>query len=258
MCENLRIDLVVTTVSPMDKAGYFSLGTANDFTSTVARHSKKLIVEVNENMPRVFGDSLLHISEVAAIVENHVPLLEVTPAKPRPEDDLIGQAVAEIIPHGATLQLGVGNIPNSVTRYLTGHRNLGIHTEAFSPGMVDLIEKVIVTGSRKPLHPRKNVFTLAMGTRATYEFMKDNPSMESYPVSYTNDPAIVAKNERMIPLIPFWRWISRDSAIPNFSGSRNSVEPAGNWIMFGAHSTPGEESQYWLPTPRQKTEMFPA
>lgn len=198
MCENIRIDLVVTTVSPMDKAGYFSFGTANDFTSTVARHSKKLIVEVNENMPRVFGDSLLHISEVDAIVENHVPLLEVTPAKPRPEDDLIGQAVAEIIPHGATLQLGVGNIPNSVTRYLTGHRNLGIHTESFGPGMVDLIEKGIVTGSRKTLHPRKHVFTLAMGTRATYEFMKDNPSMESYPVSYTNDPAIVAKNERMI------------------------------------------------------------
>ncbi len=200
MCENLKIDLAVTTVSPMDRAGYFSFGTANDFISTVARHSKKLIVEVNENMPRVFGDSLLHISEVDAIVENHVPLLEGPIEKPKPEDDRIGQTIAEMIPNGATLQLGTGNIPNAVTRYLSNHRNLGIHTELFTSGMVDLIEKGIATGNKKTLHPRKHVFTCARGTRATYEFMNDNPSLESYPVSYTNDPAIVAKNERMISI----------------------------------------------------------
>jgi itaconate CoA-transferase len=157
-----------------------------------------LIVEVNEFMPRVFGDSLLHISEVDAIVENNVPLLEMLPAKPRPEDDGIGQAIADMIPHGATLQLGVGNIPNAVTRYLTNHRDLGIHSEVFGPGMMDLIEQGIITGRKKTLHPRKHCFTLAQGTRAMYEFMNDNPSIESYPVSYMNDPAVVAQNERMI------------------------------------------------------------
>ena len=198
--EFVEIDVTVTTVSPMDKAGYFSFGTANDFTSTVARCCKRLIVEVNENMPRVFGDSLLHISEVDAIVENHVPLLEVIPPKPKPEDEIIGKYIAEMVPDGATIQLGFGGIPNSIARYLEGHKDLGIHTEVFGPGMVDLIEKGVVTGRRKNLHPRKNVFTVAQGTRKMYEFMNDNPSMESYSVSYTNDPAIIARNDNMISI----------------------------------------------------------
>ena len=198
--EFIKIDVTVTTVSPMDKAGYFSFGTANDFTSTVARCCKKLIVEVNENMPRVFGDSLLHISEVAAIVENHVPLLEMIPPEPKPEDEIIGKYIAEMIPDGATIQLGFGGIPNSITRCLKGHKDLGIHTEVFGPGMMDLIEKGVVTGRRKNLHPRKNVFTVAQGTRKMCEFMDDNPSMESYSVSYVNDPAVIAMNDNMISI----------------------------------------------------------
>ncbi|MBN2187703.1 MAG: acetyl-CoA hydrolase/transferase family protein [Dehalococcoidia bacterium] len=196
----MEIDATVTTVSPMDKAGYFTFGTANDFTSTAARHCKMLIVEVNKNMPRVFGDSLLHISEVDAIVENNVPLLEMTPPEPKLEDDAIGKYVAEMVPDGATIQLGFGGIPNAITRYLGGHRDLGIHTEVFGPGMVDLIEKGVVTGRRKTIHSRKNVFTVAQGTNKTYEFMNDNPSMESYPVSYTNEPAVIAQNDNFISI----------------------------------------------------------
>jgi len=200
MCDTLKIDLVVTTVSPMDNAGFFSFGTANDYTSTVARNCRKLVVEVNENMPRVFGDSLLHISEVDAIVENHVPLMEFQPPPARPEDDVIGRIIAEKVPDGATLQLGVGALPNAVTRSLTGHRDLGLHSEVFSPGMMTLIEKGAATGRRKTLHPRKHVFTFAQGTRSTYDFLDNNPSLESYPVSYTNDPAVVAQNDRMISI----------------------------------------------------------
>ena len=196
----MQIDVTITTVSPMDKAGYFSFGTANDFTSTAARHCKRLVVEVNENMPRIFGDSLLHTSEVDAIVENHVPLLEMIPPEPKPEDDTIGKCIAELVPDGATIQLGFGAIPNAITRYLMGHRDLGIHTEVFGPGMVDLIEKGVVTGRKKNLHPRKNVFTMAQGTRKTYEFMNDNPSMESYPVSYTNEPSVIAQNDNMVSI----------------------------------------------------------
>ena len=196
----MQIDVTITTVSPMDNAGYFSFGTANDFTSTAARHCKRLIVEVNENMPRVFGDSLLHISEVDAIVENHVHLLEIIPPESQPEDEIIGRYIAEMVPDEATIQLGLGGIPNAIARYLEGHKDLGIHTEVFGPGMVDLIEKEVVTGRKKTLHPRKHVFTVAQGTKKMYEFMNDNPSMESYPVSYTNEPAVIAQNDNMISI----------------------------------------------------------
>jgi itaconate CoA-transferase len=196
----MEIEVTITTVSPMDKAGYFSFGTANDFTSTAARHCKQLIVEVNEHMPRVFGDSLIHISEVDAIVENHVPLLELIPPASKPEDPAIGESIAELVPDGATIQLGIGGIPNAVARYLKGHTDLGIHTELLVPGMVELIEKGVVTGRKKTLHPRKTVFTVAQGTKKMYEFMNDNPSMESYPASYVLDPSVIAQNDNMISI----------------------------------------------------------
>ena len=132
--EFMEVDATVTTVSPMDKAGYFSFGTSNDFTSTAARKAKKFIIEVNENMPRVFGDSLLHISEVDAIVENHIPLLEIPPAKPKTEDEIIGKTIAEMVPDRATIQLGFGSLPNAVTAYLKNHKDLGVHTEISARG----------------------------------------------------------------------------------------------------------------------------
>jgi itaconate CoA-transferase len=196
----MKIDVTVTTVSPMDKAGYFSFGTANDYTSTAARHCKTLIVEVNENMPRVFGDSLLHISEVDTIVENHVPLLEVAAPELKPEDEAIGKYVSEMVPDGATIQLGSGGIPNALAYCLMDHKDLGIHTELLSDGLVILIEVGVVTGKKKIIHPRKNVFTLARGTNRVYEFINDNPSMESYPASYVNDPAVIAQNDNMISI----------------------------------------------------------
>ena len=196
--ENMEVDVTVTTVSPMDKAGFFTFGTANDLTSTAARECKTLIVEVNRNMPRVFGDSLLHVSEVDAVVENHVRLMQISPPEPKPEDGIIGKAVAELIPDGAVLQLGVGALPNAITPYLMRHRDLGIHTELFGPGMVELIKKGVANGRRKTLHPRKHVFSVAYGTDSTFEFMNDNPSVESYPSSYVMDPRIIAQNDNMV------------------------------------------------------------
>ena len=196
----MDIDVTVTTVSPMDKAGYFTFGTVNDYTSTAARHCKTLIVEVNENMPRVFGDSLLHISEVDAVVENNAPLIELTPSKPKPEDEIIGKYVSEMVPDGATFQLGIGGIPNAVAYRLMDHKDLGIHTELLCSSMVDLIQAGVITGRRKTIHPRKNVFTNAWGSKKMYDFINDNPSMESYPVSYTNDPAVIAQNDNFISI----------------------------------------------------------
>ena len=196
--DHMEVDVTVTTVSPMDKAGFFTFGTANDLISTAARECKTLIVEVNRNMPRVFGDSLLHVSEVDAVVENHVRLMQIPPPEPKPEDGIIGKAVAELVPDGAVLQLGVGALPNAITPYLMSHRDLGIHTELFGPGMVELIKKGVANGHRKTIHPRKHVFSVAYGTDSTFEFMNDNPSLESYPSSYVMDPRIIAQNDNMV------------------------------------------------------------
>jgi itaconate CoA-transferase len=196
--EYMTVDVAATTVSPMDPSGYFTFGVANDFTSTAARCAKTLIVEVNENMPRVFGDSLIHISEVDAVVENHVPLLDIPQTPMGPEDKIIGRTIAGMIPDGATMQLGFGTLPNAVAGFLENHRDLGIHTEVFCPGMSDLIRKGVVTGRRKTLHPRKHIFTLAFGDKDMIRFLDNNPAAESHPVSYTNHPSVIAQNDNMI------------------------------------------------------------
>lgn len=198
--EFIGVDVLVTTVSPMDDAGYFSFGTANDFTSTAARAARLLIVEVNQNMPRVFGDSLIHISEVDVVVENHVQIPDFPSGEIGPEVDVIGKTISEMIPDGATLQMGIGGLPNAVARYLDNHHDLGIHTEVFGPGMADLIKKGVINGERKTLKPRKHVFTVAQGDQEMLRFMDNNPSCESYPCSYINDPAVIAKNDRMISI----------------------------------------------------------
>jgi itaconate CoA-transferase len=198
MQEHMQIDIMMTTVSPMDKYGYFTFGAVNDYNGAAARACKTLIVEVNENMPRVLGDTLLHISEVDLIVENHVPLLEIHPPAPGPEDETIGRSIAEMVPDGATVALGIGGIPNAIGGCLSDHQNLGIHSGVFTPVMVDLIESGVVNGRNKNLHPRKHVFIVAQGTRRMYDFIHDNPSMESHPSSYTEDPAVIARNDTMI------------------------------------------------------------
>jgi itaconate CoA-transferase len=196
--EFMQVDVTVTTVSPMDRAGFFTFGAVNDYSSEAARNCKKLIVEVNKYMPRVLGDSLLHISEVDAVVENHVPLLETAFPAPRKEDPIIARYIADMIPDGATLELGLGSLPNAIAENLKDHKDLGIHSGVFVPVMMDLIVKGVITGSKKTLHPRKHVFCVAQGTRRLYEFIDDNPSMEIHPASYVEDSAIIARNNNMI------------------------------------------------------------
>lgn len=196
--ELMNIDVALTTVSSMDKNGFFTFGTINDYISTAARCCKKLIVEVNPRMPRVFGDSLLHISEVDALVENEVPLLEVSPTPPKPEAAVIGKIVAAEVPDGATIQVGFGGIPNAVCEYLSDRKDLGIHSELLCPGIAELIKKGVATGRRKSFHPRKHLFTNALGDQDLYDFLHDNPSCESYPVSYINDPLNIARQDNFI------------------------------------------------------------
>jgi itaconate CoA-transferase len=198
LTEHIRVNTFLVTVSPMDASGHFSLGTNNDYASTVLRHCDRVVVEVNRNMPRVFGDSLVHVSEVQAIVENHAPLVNV-PYKDPDEDSMkIGKCIAEKIPDGATLQLGIGNLPNAVALLLENHNDLGIHSELFSHAFVRLVKSGVANGRKKTLHPRKHVFTFAIGDDEVYEFINDNPSMESYASSYVNDIHVIAEHDNMM------------------------------------------------------------
>jgi itaconate CoA-transferase len=199
LTEHVGIDTFLVTVSPMDRHGYFTLGTGNDYSSKVARAARHLIVEVNDHMPRVYGSmAQLHISEVETIVENNVPLLELPVPKSGPEDAAIGKMIAEMVPDGACLQMGVGALPDLVCSQLNGRKDLGIHTEALCPGMIDLIEAGVVTNRRKRLNTGKTVFTFAMGQKAMYDFLDDNPAVESHPVDYVNDPHVIAQNDNVV------------------------------------------------------------
>jgi itaconate CoA-transferase len=199
LTEHIGVDTFLVTVSPLDEHGYFTFGTGNDYSTKVARAAKHLIVEVNDQMPRVYGSMpQLHVSEVEAIVENNVPLLELPVRASGPEDAAIGKIVAEMVPDGACLQMGVGALPDLVCSYLRGRKDLGIHTEALCPGMIELIEGGVVTNRRKRLNPGKTVFTFAMGQKAMYDFLDDNPSVESHPVDYVNNPYIISQNDNVI------------------------------------------------------------
>jgi itaconate CoA-transferase len=196
--EHIPVDAMLVMVSPMDANGYFTFGTNNDYTSGVARAAQRLIVEVNPNMPRVFGDSLLHVSEVDAIVESNQPLPELRPKAATEHDRTISASIAELVTDGACLQMGIGALPNAVCNALTSHRHLGIHTELLTPGLVELIQRGVVDNSRKTLNRGKSVFTFAMGDHAMYKFLDDNPTIESYPVSYVNDPYTISRNDNVV------------------------------------------------------------
>ena len=200
LSETVPIDTFFTTVSPMDRHGWFTFGTSNDYGTSVARSAKRLVVEVNSNMPRVFGDSLLHISEVDAVIENDVPLLEVPEAEIAPEDRTIATTIAGLIEDGACLQMGIGSLPNAVCAMLESRTDLGVHTELMTPALGRLIKSGAVTNRLKATHAGRSVFTFAMGDRELYEFLDDNPSMHSLPAHFVNDPRHIAKNECVVSI----------------------------------------------------------
>jgi acyl-CoA hydrolase len=172
-----------------------SFGVSVDTSRAAVESADLVIAEVNAHMPRVHGDAWVHVSEVDAIVEHDAPLIELPAPPARAEDAAMGQIIAEMIPNGATIQLGIGGIPNALAKYLMQHRDLGIHTEMFVDAMVDLIEAGVVDGGRKTVHRRKAIFTFAAGSQRTYAFLDDNPAVEAHPVSYTNHPANIALND---------------------------------------------------------------
>jgi itaconate CoA-transferase len=199
----IGIDTFIMTVSPMDKGGFFSCGTNSDYTIPTARAARKLLVEVNPRMPRAFGDSSVHISQVAAIVENDCPLFSIPARVPTDLDRKISEFIVDMVPDRATLQIGVGSVPNAVCEALTARKDLGIHTELMTPSLVKLIRSGAVSNRYKTVNRHKNVYTLAVGDEEFYEFINDNSSMEACPVDYVNDPYVIGRNDNAISISAF-------------------------------------------------------
>ncbi|MBV8453595.1 MAG: acetyl-CoA hydrolase/transferase family protein [Deltaproteobacteria bacterium] len=239
----IGIDVLIVMVSPMDKAGFFSCGTNGDYTIPTARIARRVIVEVNPQMPRVFGDSAIHISDVEAIVEHVGPLPEL-PGRPITEiDRKISDYVVEMVPDRATLQIGVGAVPNAVCAALKNHHDLGIHTEMMSPALAALIQLGAVSNKYKNIHRHKNVFTLAAGGRDLYDFLDDNSSMELYGVDHVNDPYVIGQNDKVISINAFLE-VGLDGAVNSEAVQGRQYSAPGGQLDFvrGAQLSNGGKS----------------
>jgi len=193
----MELDVVLVNVSPPDKHGFCSLGVSVDIVISAVEKGKKVIAQINPRMPRTMGDGIIHLNNFAACVLVEEEIHEMKFIAPTDAEKSIGKNIAEIIEDGSTLQMGIGGIPNAVLTYLTNHKDLGVHTEMFSEGIVDLVEKGVVNGSKKKVNPFKIISGFAMGTRRLYDFMDDNPEIEMLDIAYVNDTAIIRQNPKV-------------------------------------------------------------
>ncbi|GHU65174.1 4-hydroxybutyrate CoA-transferase [Clostridia bacterium] len=193
-----EVDLFVALVSPMDKHGYFSFGLDNIIESDMIRRAKKVILEVNPNVPRVGGYTEVHISEVDFLYESSTPLLKLPELEPDETDEQIGSHVASLVEDGSTIQLGFGKIPDAVAHHFYDKNDLGVHTEMITSAVAHLSERGVITGKRKTLLPGKIVGTFALGSQKLYDFLEENPAVWMLPGRYVNDPHNIAKNYRMV------------------------------------------------------------
>lgn len=194
------LDVCLLNVSEPDDEGYCSFGISADLAVSAAECSKTIIAQVNRYMPRTFGDPVIHISKIAALVRGDEPLVELPTVTPNDIERRIGAAIAAEIPDGATMQIGVGGIPNAVLDALHDHKHLGLHTEAMTDGVVPLIEKGIIDNSQKKILPGKSVASLVLGSRRLYDYIDNNRSVEIRDVAWTNDPAIIRQNPRVMAI----------------------------------------------------------
>ena len=199
----LPIDVALVHLSPPDEHGFCSFGIECGLTKSPAESAKTIIAEVNQQMPRTLGDSFIHISRINYIVPVDYPLAEVSMGGEGGPDEVtekIAGYIADLIPDGATMQMGIGAIPDAVLKYLYNKRDLGIHTELFSDGVIDLVETGVLTNARKTLHPGKILAGFIIGSNRLYDWVDDNPLIELHPTEYVNDPFVIAQNERMVAI----------------------------------------------------------
>lgn len=193
----LPLDFAFIQVSPPDKHGYCSLGVSVDITLPAIQNAKKVIAQINPNVPRTHGDGVIHIDKIDAAIEVDQPIHSHQLGEPTEIEKQIGKHVAELVEDGATLQMGIGGIPNVVLNNLTNHKRLGIHTEMFSDGILPLIEKGVITGEEKEVKTGKLVTCFAVGSPKLYDFVDDNPLVHFKEAAYTNDTSIIRKNPKV-------------------------------------------------------------
>jgi acyl-CoA hydrolase len=251
----LPLDVALVSVSPPDKHGYCSLGVSVDGSRAAVECARRVIALVNPNMPRSHGDSLVHVTRFAATVLSDAPLPEHPRPTLSPAERAIGQHVAERIENGSTLQMGIGAIPDAVLDALKDHKRLGVHTEMFSDGLVELWEKGAVTGEEKKVHPGKVVATFVMGTRKSYDFLDDNPEVSMLDVAYVNDTSVIRRNPKVVAInsaieVDLTGQICADSiGTRMYSGVGGQMD-----FMRGAALSPGGKPIIALPSTTSRGE----
>ena len=224
------IDVAMVQVSPPDGHGFCSLGVSVDISKAACDAGSKIIALVNPNMPRSLGDGLIHESRISAAVYAETPIIEVPPAPMTDCETAIGKYISTLVEDGATLQMGIGGIPNAALQFLGGHRDLGIHTEMFSDGILPLVEKGVINGRLKRRHAGKIVSSFAIGSRKLYDFINDNPAVAMLDMAYVNDSAVIRRFDKMTAInsaveIDLTGQVCADSIGPRiFSGVGGQVD----------------------------------
>jgi 4-hydroxybutyrate CoA-transferase len=194
----IALDAAILQLSPPDRHGYCTLGTSVDASLAASRAAKIIIAEINEQMPRTHGNTLVPFDRITAFIHTDRPLPQHPPRKPTEAEAEIGAHVAQLVPDGGTLQMGIGAIPDAVLARLFDKRDLGIHTEMFSDRVVDLVEAGVITNRRKKVHPGRITSSFVNGSQRLFDFVNDNPFVELYPADHTNDTAVIRKNDNVV------------------------------------------------------------
>jgi acetyl-CoA hydrolase len=245
----LPLDAALVHLSPPDEHGFCSFGIEVGLTKTAAESARMIIAEVNDRMPRTLGDSFIHVSRLTHVVPVSYPPLELRQGDGSEEEHRIAQFCASLIEDGSTLQMGIGGVPDAVLTLLGDRRDLGIHSEMFSDGVIDLVERGVINGARKTLHPGKIIAGFLMGTRRLYDFVHNNPMVELHPTEYINDPFRIAQNDRMVAInsaieVDLTGQVCADSIGPRiYSGVGGQVD-----FVYGASRSKGGKPVIALPS----------
>ena len=245
----IKCNVALIQVTPPDEFGYVSMGPSVDATLAAVENADFTIAVINKYVPRTFGDGLIHLSNIDIFVEKDEPLETAAPGQPSEIEKAIGHHCAELIEDGACLQMGIGSIPNATLSCLTNHKDLGVHTEMFSDGILDLVERGIITGANKALDKYKMVSTFVMGSQKTYDFLHNNPRVLMKDVAYTNDPFVIAQQPKMVSInsalqVDITGQVCADSLGTKFySGVGGQID-----IIYGASRSKGGKAIIAMPS----------
>lgn len=245
----LPIDVAMVHLSPPDEHGFCSFGVSVDCAKPGAEAARVVVAQINDQMPRTLGDSFIHVSKLKYVVQVSQPIITHDPPRGSQVQTAIARHVAELVDDGSTLQLGIGGIPDAVLGFLRDRRDLGVHSEVFSDGVMELINEGVITNERKTIHKGKVIASFIMGTRRLYDFVNNNPIIEMHPVDYTNDPFVISRNDKMVSInsaieVDLTGQVCADSiGFDFFSGPGGQVD-----FVIGASRSKGGKSVIALPS----------